>query len=356
MPPATRRELRRVRAHLRLAEVAARGADDSHLDPLKRLVRALLLDELAAYRARGRFPRNKVVHGLQPVFVDDAGTRCAVAHLLDASGASALVADIASRRNLAYVDELADEPALAAWLDAAGLTLAEAAAIQPGYTYVPSSCVCGTEVSGARPPYGTPATAVLDIQVLESNSAETYGPVPGVVVAIDGTTSEYTMGQTLRVLASGELVTQGSIVLAPVGGPTHGYQFNIPDAGHGPPPMDAGPDAAPTPPVDAGGPLLGGYLLRGGSILCQGAIGPLTRAQFIDAVKAPMCTSALAAIDPRWTRTRSEWLDPGGSCAVPVGSVGTSGTLSLLLALLATRRRRLQTAATVRRLRPTRDG
>jgi MYXO-CTERM domain-containing protein len=336
--PSHRRELHRIRRHLRRAEVAARRAPDADLDPLRRMVRALLLDELAAYRARGLFPRNHVVRGLHPVFVDEVGTRCAVAHLLDASGQSALVDDIASRRNLAYVDELADEPALVAWLHAAGLTLAEAAAIQPGYTFVPSSCVCGTESFGARPPYGTPATAVLDIQALESTS--TYGPVPGVVVAIDGTTSQYAVGQAVRVLVPSELVAQGALILAPVGGPTEGFRFNIPDAGHGSP-MDAAADAAPPPPpVDAGGPLLGGYVLHAGAILCPGAIGPLTRAQFTNAVKAPVCTAALASIDPRWTEARYEGLETGCSCSVQGGSVGASGTLALLLALLATRRRR----------------
>jgi hypothetical protein len=80
------RERRRVRAHLRRAERSARRASTAHLDPLRRRVRALLLDELAAYRARGLFPRNITVSGFNPVFVDDVGTRCAVAHLLDVAG------------------------------------------------------------------------------------------------------------------------------------------------------------------------------------------------------------------------------------------------------------------------------
>ncbi len=113
------RERRRVQRHLRRAERSARRAPVAALDPMRRLVRALLLDELAAYRARGLFPRNLDAPGRTPVFVDALGTRCAVAHLLDASGESALVDAIAARRNLATVDELADEARLAAWLHAA---------------------------------------------------------------------------------------------------------------------------------------------------------------------------------------------------------------------------------------------
>lgn len=332
-----RRELRRIRRHLHRAEIAARRAD-ADLDPLRSMVRALLLDELAAYRARGLFPRNHVVRGLHPVFVDDVGTRCAVAHLLDASGESALVDDIASRRNLAYVDELADEPGLVAWLRAAGLTLAEAAAIQPSYRYPPSDCVCGSESGGVRPPYGTPATAVLDVQVLESGPVN--AAVPGVIVAIDGPTSTYAVGQAVRVVVYNEPVSPGTVVLAPVGGPT-GFCFDIPDAGLGGP-VDASADAAPPPPVDAGAPLLGGYALRDGAIACPNALGPLARTQFTNAVKAPMCTTALASIDPRWTQARTLSSSDGADChcAVPAGSVGASGTLGLLLALLATRRRR----------------
>ncbi len=338
-PTAAPRELRRVRAHIRRAEVAARRADDAHLDPLKRVVRALLLDELAAYQARGLFPQNHVVRGLQPVFVDDAGTRCAVAHLLDASGQSALVDDIASRRNLAYVDELADEPALVAWLHAAGLTLAEAAAIQPGYRYQASDCICGSEWFGVRPPYGTPATAVLDVQVLESGAVNT--PVPGVIVAIDGPAATYAVGQTVRVVISHEPVSQGTIVLAPVGGPTTSIRFDIPDAGLGSP-VDASADAAPPPPVDAGPPLLGGYALHGGAVTCPDALGPLARTQFVEAVRAPSCETSLASIDPHWTQPQTRPYSDGASCActVPAGSVGPSGTLVLLLALLVTRRRR----------------
>lgn len=323
------RERRRVRAHLRRAERSARRASTAHLDPLRRRVRALLLDELAAYRARGLFPRNVTVPGFNPVFVDDLGTRCAVAHLLDAAGESALVDDIAARRNLAYVDELADEPRLVAWLAAAGLSLAEAAAIQPGYMYRPSSCVCGGESWGPAPPYATPATAVLDVRTVTTSDGLYNTPIEGVVAAIDGRAPGYAVGQSVRMRIgnANATVPAGATVLVPVGGVGAIHPFNVPDGGDG-------------QAQDGGAPLLGGYVVQQGAIKCSGAIGPLDRATFTRAVQSPQCTAVLAAEDERWAQLRGRWGGEGCACAVPAGAPATSGTLGILLALLAFRRRR----------------
>lgn len=51
---------------------------------------------------------------------------------------------IASERNYARVHELADLPALERWLEANGITLDEAARIQPEYCGPPAhNCLCG---------------------------------------------------------------------------------------------------------------------------------------------------------------------------------------------------------------------
>jgi len=143
-----RSEAKRIWNHLWEAERAARRSATA-LDPLKRRVRGLLLDELARYRRAGRFPRNYEFRTHRvPYFVDPHGTRCAVAHLLDIGGKPALVEKIARTRNNARVHELADEPELVRFLAAAGLTLEEAARIQPGYSCshdwhsTPSDCMC----------------------------------------------------------------------------------------------------------------------------------------------------------------------------------------------------------------------
>ena len=171
-------EQQRVTVHLQNAERVASSRDVSSLDPLRQLVRELLLSELANYRAAGRFPKNPGFAELTPTFVDTEGTRCAMAHLLEAGGERDLVAKIAAERNYARVKELADEPLLLAWLDAAGLTVEEAAVIQPSYSCTtPVSCVCGEGFgSGAAMP--VPAKAVLQALVLDESTArveQAYG-------------------------------------------------------------------------------------------------------------------------------------------------------------------------------------
>jgi hypothetical protein len=52
---------------------------------------------------------------------------------LERTGYGRVVDHVASRRNNATVFELADEPGLGDWLDRQGITLAEAARIQPTY-------------------------------------------------------------------------------------------------------------------------------------------------------------------------------------------------------------------------------
>lgn len=132
--PYNAAEVVRIRAHLQRVENELRAADVSHLSPRQQSNRARHIAELARYRGRGVFPHNHVVSDRRvPVFIDEHGTHCAVGHLIAKSGHAQLSRRIAGERNLARVRELSDEPELVAWLDEAGLSLAEAARIQPYY-------------------------------------------------------------------------------------------------------------------------------------------------------------------------------------------------------------------------------
>jgi hypothetical protein len=143
-----KREALRVARHIRRAEHCLAERNAAGLSPLRRVVRTLLRRELARYRSAARFPQNRDFAGPTPHFVDANGNRCAVAHLLELSGEAALVRRIASERNHARVLELANEPRLVAWLDAAGLTLNEAARIQPSYcNREQTECVCSNRSS-----------------------------------------------------------------------------------------------------------------------------------------------------------------------------------------------------------------
>jgi MYXO-CTERM domain-containing protein len=131
-------EVARVQTHLLGAERIARRGSSRTLPRAVRVVRALLFAELRRYRRARRFPKNVDFADRQmPYFIDGEGTRCAVAHLMEATGQGALVSEIARTKNNARVKELADGARVRAWLEAVGLTAAEAARIQPTYDCPP---------------------------------------------------------------------------------------------------------------------------------------------------------------------------------------------------------------------------
>ncbi len=129
-------EVARVQHHLRGAEALLASRDVSALTASQQANRRLNAQRLQAYREAGVFPKNRQQPGRTPVFRDEDGTRCAVGELLWQSGETALVQRIAATRNLATIHQLADEPGLADWLVQQGLTLEEAARIQPGYDFM----------------------------------------------------------------------------------------------------------------------------------------------------------------------------------------------------------------------------
>lgn len=138
--PTTRadREVARLRAHFAQVDRELASADVSHLTGAQRRARATHIARLRVYAAAGRFPQNSHHPGAYvPYFVDDSGTRCAMGYLIEQSGAADFVARVRARLNYQYIAEIARDrelgPALLAWLDASGLSLAEAARIQPSY-------------------------------------------------------------------------------------------------------------------------------------------------------------------------------------------------------------------------------
>lgn len=130
------REKQRLQAHFLRVESELRRRDVSPLSATQQAARRRLITYLEQYRVRGQFPRNEQVSGWRvPIFRDAHGTLCAMAYLIDRSGRANIVEEIARSRNLAYIPELADNPQLAAWLNDNGLSLEEAARIQPTYPW-----------------------------------------------------------------------------------------------------------------------------------------------------------------------------------------------------------------------------
>lgn len=132
------REVARLRAHFTQVDRTLTARDVSHLTADQRRARAVHILRLRDYAAAGRFPQNTHHPGAYvPYFVDDYGTRCAMAFLIEQSGGGDFVARVQRRSNFAYIDDIASDPELGgelrAWLEANGLSLEEAAAIQPAY-------------------------------------------------------------------------------------------------------------------------------------------------------------------------------------------------------------------------------
>jgi hypothetical protein len=123
----------RVQVHLAGALALLETSDPPNLSAEQRARRKIQIDNLREYIAAGRYPINRQLPFLSPIFVDERGARCAVAALLERSGHGRLVQRIASERNFAYVVELGDSPELREWLSENGLTLGEVARIQPEY-------------------------------------------------------------------------------------------------------------------------------------------------------------------------------------------------------------------------------
>ncbi len=119
------------RAHLDAVLAELPGRDTSHLTPEQLAARQVSLEKLREYRDEGRFPLNLDFPGRRmPYFIDAAGTRCAMAYVLEAAGGGALLQRLASEANHAYVAEIPDDAELLAWIDRMGLTLDEVAFIQ----------------------------------------------------------------------------------------------------------------------------------------------------------------------------------------------------------------------------------
>lgn len=136
----------RIREHLGAVEAELRAVDVSHLDDAQRAARAEMLDALHDYHVAGVFPRNRHVPGRNPVFIDEEDRACAMGHLIMVSGHEDAARTIAAEQNLVRVPDI-DAVDLGPWLDAHGMTLEEAARVQPSYCFCTDqdAPVCGED-------------------------------------------------------------------------------------------------------------------------------------------------------------------------------------------------------------------
>lgn len=153
------REVVRLQSHFATVEREMLSLDLSGLTLSQRVARAELLALLRRYSAEAAFPRNDFHPGeMVPYFRDARGNLCAMAFLLAATGRGDIVDHVARTRNHAYVPDLADEPGLPEWLAEHGITLKEAARIQP--TYGEDPCVCCACLP-SEPEHRSPGTGYM---------------------------------------------------------------------------------------------------------------------------------------------------------------------------------------------------
>lgn len=187
----------RLREHFRGALEELAGADTSSLAVEQRDARARVTSSLRAYAARGRFPRNDRFPGkLVPFFIDRAGTRCAVAHLVEHTGDAPIARAIRATVNNGLVGEfVAPHPAIVAWAQENGLSLAELSRIQPSYCFVTNADACFCP--------GSPAAQVAEVSITTASTQM------GTVTSVQGT-GPLKVGDTVMVYTA---IQDGDVLL-----------------------------------------------------------------------------------------------------------------------------------------------
>lgn len=288
LPRSADAEIRRLDAHFRRVLARLHQSPPPRLGPAQRRARAGHLEQLERYRRRRRFPQNRR-HSARmiPIFIDDAGTRCAMGHLIERAGGEDLVMHVANTRNHDRVHALTDLDELVVWLEANGITAAEAALIQPSYCDVAARCFCSESVG---------VDTVLEGDLIDASTLDVtavHGDDVGVVVG------DMLMLDSVGVAELGDHVFASAFL--PRGEELSVYVRWVqnPD---GEIPVTACPPAAFAP-------------------------GPLPVDVFVDAVVADseeICVSVLGAHDAGWTQQQGECSEP--STSVSSGSsTGTGG-------------------------------
>jgi hypothetical protein len=216
-PSARRLEVARLRAHFDSVDVELRQANVAHLTAAQRAARATLVGWLREYRDAGTFPQNdRFPDRSVPFFRDSYGVLCAMAYLIDRSGRGDIVEHVAATRNNGFIPELADDPELVAWLDSTGLSVGEAARIQPSYGPIPTPdddavstdyAITSILVSGA-------ALTTVGLNLIDPNRSTGWaGVLAGSAGIIAGAVNLDGSGGTDKVAAANMIVGSGAVAL-----------------------------------------------------------------------------------------------------------------------------------------------
>lgn len=196
-----RNEVGRLQAHFDSVDKELLARDVSHLSAPQRRARGELITWLREYRAAAAFPLNdEVSNRAVPVFRDSRGILCAMAYLIQRSGRADIVDDIAASRNTAPVAELADDPRLIAWLDSTGLSLDEAAHIQPTYYRPPGRDVVSANYALSSMALSGTAAVTAGVNVVSPTRVSgVIGFIAGSLATVGGVTRLRDGGSTKSV-------------------------------------------------------------------------------------------------------------------------------------------------------------
>jgi hypothetical protein len=304
-------ETARLRSHFRQVITELSRRDVAALTPAQRASRASLIAELGRYARRGRFPRNLDFAGQRvPYFIDASGARCAMAHLVEHTGATAFAQRIAAEQNNAFIREIAGDPELVAWLEGAGLSAAEAARIQPAYCGIPLSlCVCGIRSTADGP--------LLEANVVSIGSD---GLQHAQITAIHWQQEEPSAAVMGNYAVGGTIVTWAGE--GEVGDTVLVYANDDPNAAE----HTVGP----------------GILIHDGMAtnFCAQSTPDLTKENALAVLMAPndSCSAALDKQDAAWAETHCT---NNNGCSIGLGESATlavPGLIGLIAAAWATRR------------------
>jgi hypothetical protein len=161
-------EVSQIQRHLSYVEATLRRTAPGDATPEQLRARERALDALHDYWTAGVFPQNRDFPDRHvPYFIDADGTACAVGHLMIASGDEALAREIATYENNDFVAEI-DHPRVEPWLTRNGLTVEEAAWIQPAYGpcgFMPMP-VCGSDGNSYSCEYYATQCAMVGVEAL----------------------------------------------------------------------------------------------------------------------------------------------------------------------------------------------
>lgn len=136
------------------------------------------LEILSEYANRELFPINNIQTERTPIFVDEAGTHCAVGYLLKLDGENEIIDFVTSSNNLIKILEIENE-SFNSWQENSGFTMDELALIQPGYSgyFVYERDLLSIDNN---------AKINGNMQILSENSTHNHHFVYGSMQSIDG--------------------------------------------------------------------------------------------------------------------------------------------------------------------------